>query len=277
MSQYRFLTPQEDLVAMRAKLSLVLKRPVYISALSGRASCGTHHKLPGETEYRQLRELEVFLLPWWWKHVHREERGGLGKDYFFSEAEDPFHLHLVIPLNSDENNDSSCDLFSSVGLKSSVSDRRLVFPSHDEVVPSELVSYVFPYKRRAVNGLALKPGILFAISEAIAKPDSERTTWHNGPTLNREHGPPITIIQAPGRYPKRPVKTLEQINRFLQCDSDPGRCVVCHGQSGERRHVATFNLGESPHPMGDMCKPCAKTAFEQILHLLEQPLPEPSL
>jgi hypothetical protein len=113
-------------------------------------------------------------------------------------------------------------------------------------------------------------GIRFAVSQLIEAPTERRRGWHVGIPFKSE-GKAASSVQAPGWYSGRDIDTLESINRICFCDSDLGRCIVCHGKSGERRHIAFMqSSGQGAYPSGHICRVCFPSVAKAWQGLLDE-------
>ncbi len=96
-----------------------------------------------------------------------------------------------------------------------------------------------------------------------------RKDWHLGLRVAREHDPTFHTLQAPGQYSGRSIVNLEGINPMAVLECDPGPCNICHGKSGERRHISPIAFSDGAYPCGHICRVCSKSAFASWQALLD--------
>jgi hypothetical protein len=274
----RVLSTFERLFEMQARLAAYVERPVYIVGQSMWTG-DRRYRLPRGTTYIPMGSLELFLSRWTEGEYQRREEIPRGEGapprsiFYFDLVPSPV-LRLVFPYleepgSSEEVVKATHRAFAEVGLHPYLNVSKTVFLSEPDVLPEELKPFVKERRTHHWKG----PSVAFYLSESIVAPNEMRRDWHRGLTVQREHGPPMVTLQAPGQYAGPPLPTVEDVNTACLIDCDPGPCVVCRGASGERRHLATFQCGGPPYPLGHLCRQCSRGAFQSWQKLLDEETP----
>jgi hypothetical protein len=271
---FHTLAAHDDLEAKREALAAKLLRPVYIVSATCKSN-GTHFKRPRSMKYAPMGALELYLstLTDDNRCVKRVKvNDDSANDHYYFDLREADFLHVVYPMTDQESTLPGIrDAFKSVDLTSGLSPCENVYPSSGEPIPPELEKYL---RSKKVRSGVTRMGILFARSEAIATPNKLHERWHRGLRVEGKYAPPFVTLQAPGWYHGKPITTVENINRFGLLDTDPGPCTVCHGKSGDRRHIAPVqSAGPDAYLAGHLCRTCAKDAFAQWANLLDDATP----
>ncbi len=266
-----YLAEHENLDAMVARLHGLLDRPVFIASCLNLHNYGPpRFRRPGGTSYEKVNELEAFLSTW--KVLDYDHKTSPnGRDLTEADA-----IHIVYPLRPDEHSMKSwierdANDFKSVGLYEEINSNRSVFRTEGVTVPDDLAPYVAEYTKDRRGEYKQKPirGILFAISEAIERPRFRKEVWHVGyeGVVDDRHITRAATLHPPGHYSGRAIISSEGLNNVLVLEEAPGDCVVCHGQSGERVHVAFASNGR---PSCHICRKCSKDGFAAWQQIMDE-------
>lgn len=269
-----FLTPDENLETMRQKLVEVHKRPVYLASCYRRSN-GTHFKKPGEETYGYIRALDMYLSQWVSDGcVKRETTSDPRYDNYYFDLRLSNHLRFLCPQTPDDTKDLSredkysrrANAFKSVGLNSGLHEVTNIWLESDDLVPEDLKPFVYEQKRSMGGTIKRKPCLTFIESQFIETPNELRSKWHVA-ELERV---PFKPIQPPGQYSGRKIGSPETINHTLIVDCPAGPCIICHGKSGETRHLASLAYSTEAYATGHICRTCTRGVFAEWQGLLDQ-------
>jgi hypothetical protein len=254
------LAPHESLEGERAALSEMMERPVYIASTCHKH--GTHYKKPNilQGEYGYIGRLELYLSQWT-DHGLCVKRDG---DQYYFDLHPATTLKLVFPILHGEYD----EIYKKINCKplfrgNSSFGTDTVYINVKEQIPNELVKYI--QQRKTTTRVPARDAIIFMRSDYIWVPRIKQEKWHPGFRVTSKD-PPFVTIQAPGWYNEEAIVSLEDINGFGLTDCDPGKCIICRGTSGERKHIGVVRGAYLQH---HICKCCAKQTFNQWLELLD--------
>jgi hypothetical protein len=255
------LSEKQSLESLRKKVEEASQRPAYVASCC--AKHGTHYKFPGEDGYRtDVNPVELFLSRLTdrgicVRHERDEEEN---KVYSYYELVPARTLRIVVPLMPREHKEDVRKHFEAAGLRVGLNTASVSFSQKKHQVPDELKPFVAQHKTGPLSC------IWFAQSEAIDSPDEVRHSWHLGARMEN-----FFTIQPPGQYSKgdAPAYHVEN-NGFAVANVEPGRCIVCHGESGERRHFGTWKQYNDSWMTSAVCLSCLRSSMQEWIGLLEK-------
>jgi hypothetical protein len=198
----------------------------------------------------------------------------MGSDIRYFDLYPSKVLCFTFPLTKEEyetkgengRRDPGYDDFECIGMRSALNGNRHVLWHNDwESIPKDLKEYVAVYRKHVRGKWEERPGIAFAKSGMLEAPTFVRNEWHVGTHVPNQ----FASLQPPGWYSGRKIVNGEGINHIVAVDRDPGECVVCHGKSGERRHVGVLYFGPDAMPVNQVCRACAPKTFQQWQAILD--------
>lgn len=258
MTNWRVLTPNENLEDFRSRLEGAINRPVFIC--SALPKNGTHHILPTGEVVSDLTPLDLYLSTFTDNSlcVRRNDYEDKASDYYF-RLEESGTLYLVYPYT--KGDDPFYPDFPKVNLNGSFRVSHVRVSESEEEVPHSLKPYVST--RKANTREPRVKGVSFHVSQPFQAPKETRTTWHFGLKPEKEG---FKVLQPPGKY-SFDFKTVEMFSTFGLISLAPGPCVVCRGAKGEKMHFVALHASETG-PMGHICRGCARDTFDQWLKLM---------
>jgi hypothetical protein len=291
----RVLGVHENLESKRKALEDAMGRPAFVMSFPCAVDSETRFREPTEDDYRVRGRLELMLKQWDMgscvERIDYEEykvrRDGQTKIV-------PAHtirkfdlkpatvLFLACPRREGEPHDIAIDYSKVTGLGVGQSVLVDVNDHDNAMIPIDLVPFTKWMKRRM--GGPKRRTMDFYMSEGFFRPSHVEPNWHVGyiePNHTHKHwktGEVIefahsggSMIQAPGCYPLAGYVAGpgEPWNQKIACTRKPGECVVCHGASGEWRHLGNTTFGpDGVYATGLVCKTCLPQAFAQWLQIV---------
>jgi hypothetical protein len=254
------LSENQSLESIRKKVEEASQRPAYIA--SGCTKHGTNYKFPGEDECRtDVNPVELFLSRLTDKGRCVRGEGKDGKVHNYYDLVPARTLHIFVPMLPGENSVNVKRHFETAGLHAEFNARAVIFSPKKYEVPAELKPFVVPYRRRPGSSC-----IWFVQSQAIDSPDEVRHSWHLGAKIADFY-----TIQPPGQYSNGEAPHyLVRNNGFAVANVNPGRCIVCHGESGDRRHFGMWEQHIATWIFNSVCLPCLRRSTQEWIELLEK-------
>jgi len=207
-------------------------------------------KHPTGERYVRLGPLDIFLSDYDGFEIPSEDKNGI-KRFDLSEAQT---VRLVYPVKRDE---IACrtDCFIPHGIKEGVPPIHTVYCSNIDSVPDKLERFIV--KEKVGRAGATIRSVIFVLSEPFVRPSIRRDSWHIGTSTKR-----FVTLQPPGRYCADEITSLFEFNNIVIVERDPGRCLVCRGNTGERIHLGVIRTLPDIVPENLICRKCTGRTFD---------------
>jgi hypothetical protein len=254
----KYLLLKENIENIRNEIEAKVERPTYISSCLNIDS-NSLYRFPNSNEFRKSNKMELFL-----SKFNCDTRCVEKAKYILKPSQ---YLRMIFPLVKDDD-EKIYDIFNKFGLKKDFPPMYTVFFNNDEIdfIPDELKKFIF--ERRGYRQ-KYGPSISFARSGLIEAPYKEIKEWHLGFDFSDKTDKRSTI-QPPGQYSGNPISILQEINRMCFVECDPKHCICCHGNTGERKHLAFSQVAQvGTYPAGHICLKCLPNATNAWIELLQ--------
>lgn len=252
------LHPSERLEDLRRKLSDVSGRPVYISANFPEKRAGKY-LLPGKKKAKLLRWDEVYLSEYtsWGTRTPRR-----AKDAVTLVVDR--RICFVLPWVPGDRRKDSWTWFTAIGLDCELSIDSIQVDSANREELCPYLTLVHTYegaKRMSCTGLA------FWRSVPVINPQEEFKDWSVRPPraaqINTATPPIISELRPPGQYCEGLDDRFMIPSRWCFVFMKTGPCVVCHGKSGDEKHIGIVEHGPGgENPLHTICQSCWHSTAE---------------
>lgn len=250
-----------DLERRRAKLAELSGLSVFIIAdtvISAQVDCA--YRFPGTSEYTPKISVLRCFLDGLTDDIRCVGRTADGRRQFDLRESDYVRLAVALPngkTSTKELLEKYGPHFYNVGLIPDINIQRV---RADSEIPGLSVHQM---KLRTGHS---EPSVYFFTSMGIMRPRNVAKNWtlETNPELPKDF---IGFLTAPGGRNGKPICRFEPWNAIGVVQREPGNCQVCHGESGERRHLAygkpTPDIVFEPF----ICVSCFPKAAEEWLKL----------
>lgn len=283
------LAPFESLEQYRGRLMSLINRPVYVigGELYDSPISSTFYRADEQSPYRKLEELDLFLSILRWHHTDGYmSADGVVREYGKANSKAractlaPSHYRClaypitkldqikedIIPGSFGVWNEKDKVRYKDVGLHLG---NILKIPVNPGKVPAELLPYVRQMPSEYDQSKIIT-GIMFALSNKFEAPLVIKNNWSLGPDAEIPIGNklPTWIIHAPGQYALFPHMKRDSYCQYAIGIREPGACVVCHGNSGDKVHFGAVNASPELYLDGILCRVCFKKASGDWIALM---------
>lgn len=244
------LAPHQNFEDLAQAVSTYTKRPVFTTGYWG-SSGATHIRFPGEDTWStredpRTRPLARFLSTLDAPVCH--ERDG---DIFRFIAREAPVLYLAVPLIDYREKSHVADAFQRFGIRSGYNTTDVPVTDKDQELLDQTGLAKFASLRTHPARLRGQR-IIFAVSAPYIRPVEVRD-WHFAPDPLADGS---KLLQTPGHYnPDLKLGSAFDWNRYIVTDMDPGDCIACRGQSGDRKHFGHLSF-PGPVRQGLLCRTC---------------------
>ena len=274
------MRPDETLEGLRQEAEKIAGVPIIITGGSvGRKDC--HYRVPGETEYRPWGAWELFQTTY---RITFPPTGTLVEGDKRYRLIDLIHAPTVYLAGPQQPPYGLCsvpgwyrEMAKDRGMGWALTDINDHRPYRIRFTKENAPEYLVPFIHNLDDHIQLRAdrmeatGVGFYHSGEIVVPEVMQKGWGQGFAYWSDGDTAVTQLEPPGQYTALPSMGVNGRNLMVLVDQAPKYCVVCRGDKGERRMLATLSDwgGGKLRPQNGIYAGCLEDTFSQWGKLLD--------